>query len=115
MYWGVLGEGPWESLKLRRRPAAPSVKRGGAMPVLSSSRNFELIPSISVRDFDTTGAPLNNNSGNIRLDNVMISGTAPEPGTFSLITGARVILGIALGRKLRARPFQSNNTIPAAR
>jgi hypothetical protein len=46
---------------------------------------------------DTTGSPLNNNSGNIRLDNVTIS-SVPEPGSLFLISGA-LALGIALRRK----------------
>jgi hypothetical protein len=33
---------------------------------------------------DTTGAVLNNNSGNIRLDNVTISGVVPEPASLTL-------------------------------
>jgi hypothetical protein len=47
---------------------------------------------------DTTGSPLNNNSGNIRLDNVAIS-SVPEPASLLLMVGALAALGVALRRK----------------
>jgi hypothetical protein len=43
--------------------------------------------------FDTTGSTLNNNSGNIRVDNVTISGV-PEPATLALMFGALIGLGV---------------------
>ena len=56
--------------------------------------------------FDTTGAPLNNNSGNIRLDNVTVAGvnaaTVPEPST-GLLALAGMFGFVLITRALRCR------------
>jgi hypothetical protein len=46
---------------------------------------------------------LNNTSGNWRLDNVQVDGTAdvPEPFTWALLLGGALVLVIAAGRRLR--------------
>lgn len=49
--------------------------------------------------FDTTGVPLNNNSGNIRLDNVTVAGASaasvPEPSTGLLTLVCLLGFGLA--------------------
>jgi hypothetical protein len=54
---------------------------------------------------DTTGAVLNDSSGNIRLDNVSINGTSsasvPESVTFVLMSGALMVLGARYGAGVR--------------
>ncbi|MDB5354663.1 MAG: sorting protein [Phycisphaerales bacterium] len=49
---------------------------------------------------DTTGAALNNSSGNIRFDNVTVSGVAPEPTSLSVL--ALGGLGLLARRRNRA-------------
>jgi hypothetical protein len=64
--------------------------------------------------FDTTGAPLNNNSGNIRFDNVTVAGitaaTVPEPSTGLLALAGLsgfVLVAHALRRRTIFRKFAS--------
>jgi hypothetical protein len=69
-------------------------------PAAANDPNFaiEMVnASTGADNVSTQGTPLNNSSGNWRLDNVVISGVAavPEPSTFALIgCGFAALIGI---------------------
>ena len=73
----------------------------GAAAALDPNFAFEIVnASTGTDDVNVSGAALNNNSGNWRYDNVLLSGTAvttPEPSTWALV-GFGVMALLAMRR-----------------
>jgi hypothetical protein len=100
----------WTNVALFSNTVAGGVWNNGNVVNLSAIGSTGNDPNFGIRIvsayhpgtstyFDTTGAPLNNNSGNIRLDNLTIS-TVPEPRTGLL--GLVCLVGFAFAARCRA-------------